>query len=62
MLNLNRKNTLVKAVRGSSELRRGGTIMLRQTNGVCVLCRAAELSDVNDMTKLSRLAQHHFWR
>ena len=47
----------MRAARGGNELRRGGTVMLRLPNGACGLCRAAELSDVDDMTQLSRLAR-----
>ena len=50
------KNTVVRAARGGTELRRGGTIMLRLANGGCGLCRSAELSDSDDITRLSRLA------
>ena len=50
------KNAMMRAARGGTELRRGGTVMLRLPNGACGLCRAAELSDTNDMTRLSRLA------
>ena len=50
------KNTVMRAARGGTELRRGGTVMLRLANGACGLCRAAELSDNDDMTRLSRLA------
>ena len=50
------KNAVMRAARGGTELRRGGTVMLRLANGACGLCRAAELSDDNDITQLSRLA------
>ena len=50
------KNAVMRAARGGTELRRGGVIMLRLANGACGLCRAAELSDADDMTRLSRLA------
>ena len=50
------KNTVMRAARGGTELRRGGTVMLRLANGACGLCRSAELSDSNDITRLSRLA------
>ena len=50
------KNAMMRAARRGTELRRGGTVMLRLPNGACGLCRAAELSDTNDMTRLSRLA------
>ena len=50
------RNAIMRAARGGTELRRGGTVMLRLPNGACGLCRAAELSDVDDMTQLSRLA------
>ena len=46
----------MRTARGGTELRRGGTVMLRLPNGTCGLCRAAELSDADDMTQLSRLA------
>ena len=50
------KNAVMRAARGGTELRRGGTVMLRLANGACGLCRAAELSDDDDMSQLSRLA------
>ena len=50
------KNAVMRAARGGTELRRGGTVMLRLANGACGLCRAAELSDSDDVTRLSRLA------
>ena len=50
------KNAVMRASRGGTELRRGGTVMLRLANGACGLCRAAELSDGDDITRLSRLA------
>ena len=50
------KNAMMRAARGGTELRRGGIIMLRLANGACGLCRAAELSDYDDMIWLSRLA------
>ncbi len=50
------KNAVMRAARGGTELRRGGTVMLRLANGACGLCRAAELSDCDDMIRLSRLA------
>ena len=50
------KNAVMRAARGGTELRRGGTVMLRLANGACGLCRAAELSDSDDMIRLSRLA------
>ena len=50
------KNAVMRAARGGTELRRGGTVMLRLSNGACALCRAAELSDGDDMIQLSRLA------
>ena len=50
------KNALMSAARGGTELRRGGIVMLRLANGSCGLFRAAELSDCDDMTRLSRLA------
>jgi len=50
------KNAVMRAARGGTELRRGGTVMLRLANGACGLCRAAELSDGDDITRLSRLA------
>ncbi len=50
------KNAVMRAARGGTELRRGGTVMLRLANGACGLCRAAELSDGDDIIRLSRLA------
>ena len=50
------KNAVMRAARGGTELRRGGIIMVRLANGACGLCRAAELSDCDDMIRLSRLA------
>ncbi len=50
------KKAVMKAARGGTELRRGGTVMLRLANGACGLCRAAELSDIDDMNGLSRMA------
>ena len=50
------KNAVMRAARGGTELRRGGTVMVRLANGACGLCRAAELSDCDDMIRLSRLA------
>ena len=50
------RNSVMRAARGGTELRRGGVIMLRLANGACGLCRAAELSDGGDITRLSRLA------
>ena len=50
------KNGVMRAARGGTELRRGGTVMLRLANGACGLCRAAELSDGDDIIRLSRLA------
>ena len=50
------KKAVLRAARGSTELRRGGTVMLRLANGACGLCRAAELSDIDDMNDLSRMA------
>ena len=50
------KNAVMRAARGGTELRRGGTVLLRLTNGACGLCRSAELSDGDDITRLSRLA------
>ena len=50
------KNAVMRAARGGNELRRGGTVMLRLANGAGGLCRAAELSDGDDITHLSRLA------
>ena len=50
------KNAVMRAARGGTELRRGGIVMVRLANGACGLCRAAELSDYNDMIRLSRLA------
>ena len=50
------KNAMMRAARGGTELRRGGTVMLRLANGACGLCRAAELSDGDDINRLSRLA------
>ena len=50
------KNAVTRAARGGTELRRGGTVMLRLANGACGLCRAAELSDDDDITRLSRVA------
>ena len=50
------KNAVMRAARGGNELRRGGTVMVRLANGACGLCRAAELSDIDDMTRLCRLA------
>ena len=50
------RNAMMRAARGGTELRRGGTVMLRLPSGACGLCRAAELSDADDMTRLSRLA------
>jgi len=50
------KNAVMSAARGGTELRRGGIIMLRLANGACGLFRAAELSDCDDMIRLSRLA------
>ena len=44
----------MRAARGGTELRRGGTVMLRLANGVR-LCRAAELSDGDDITRLAAL-------
>ena len=49
------KNAVMRAARGGTELRRGGTVMVRLANGACGLCRAAELSDSDDMIQLSRL-------
>ncbi len=50
------KNAVMSAARGGTELRRGGTVMLRLANGACGLCQAAELSDGDDINRLSRLA------
>ena len=50
------KNAMMRAARGGNELRRGGTVLLRLANGAGGLCRAAELSDGDDITQLSRLA------
>ena len=50
------KNAVMRAARGGTELRRGGTVMLRLATGACGLCQAAELSDDDDITRLSRLA------
>ena len=50
------KNAVMRAARGGTELRRGGTVLLRLANGACGLCRSAELSDGDDITRLSRLA------
>ena len=50
------RNAMMRAARGGTELRRGGTVMLRLPNGACGLCRAAELSNADDMTQLSHLA------
>ena len=50
------KNAVMRAARGGTELRRGGIVMVRLANGACGLCRAAELSDCDDMIRLSRLA------
>ena len=50
------KNAVTRAARGGTELRRGGTVMLRLASGASGLCRAAELSDGDDMTRLSHLA------
>ena len=56
------KKAVMKAARGGTELRRGGTVMLRLANGACGLCRAAELSDIDDMNDLSRMAgSAHCW-
>ena len=49
------RNAVMRAARGGTELRRG-TVMVRLPNGTCGLCRAAELTDNEDMTQLSRLA------
>ena len=50
------KNAVMRAARGGTELRRGGIVMVRLANGTCGLCRAAELSNRDDMIRLSRLA------
>lgn len=50
------KNAVMRAARGGTELRRGGTVMVRLANNACGLCRAAELSDSDDLIQLIRLA------
>jgi len=47
---------VMRAARGGTELRRGGIVMVRLASGACGLCRAAELSNCDDMIRLSRLA------
>ena len=54
MYNQQITNAVMRAARGGTELRRGGTVMLRLANGACGLCRSAELSDGDDITRLSR--------
>ena len=46
----------MKAERASAELRRGGQIMLRLSNGEAGLFRGAEFADQDDMRALGRLA------
>ena len=53
------KNAVMRAARGGTELRRGGIVMVRLANGACGLCRAAELSNGDDMIRLSCLAGRH---
>ena len=50
------KNAYMKAERASAELRRGGHVMLRLSNGEAALFRGAEFADGEDIDFLSRLA------
>ncbi len=56
MQNKRTKSAFMKAERASAELRRGGQIMLRLSNGEAGLFRGAEFADQDDMRALGRLA------
>jgi len=50
------KNAQMKVERASSELRRGGHVMLRLNNGEAAIFRGAEFVDNDDILELSQLA------
>jgi GTP cyclohydrolase II len=50
------KTAYMKVERASSELRRGGHVMLRLNNGEAALFRGAEFADNDDILDLSKLA------